>query len=300
MSELKIDKELLSYLGGSSKFSDGELERQLVEEGGPRDPIYVWKGHNIIIDGHRRYTLCQKHGLPYETVEVSLKDKDAVRDWMDRVQFCRRNASHSDECRHVARLVAGKPADVPRSQAVAEVAAEVGITERQVYRDVAADEQHETDVAALVPAVREAIKARGEKLSKVALHSLATLEPKFQKHVASQVASGEFSSFREALMGEKRGKKKQATVSGKCPACAGTKWIETDDGIACEKCRHPYGEPAGDTDEERLKTQRQKTVKTIEALMRAFDDLQTMSAKPEHDEAVRSCKTLLKLAKGWK
>jgi hypothetical protein len=86
---------------------------------------------------------------------------------------------------------------------------------------------------------------------------------------------------------------------GKCPSCAGTKWTEDDSGVVCAKCHHPHGEPAGDVDDDRLKTQRQKTVKTVEALMRAFDDLQTMKAHPRHDEAINNCKLLLKLAKGW-
>jgi hypothetical protein len=104
---------------------------------------------------------------------------------------------------------------------------------------------------------------------------------------------------------------------GKCPNCAGTKWRENQDGVSCAKCHQPHGEPAGDVDEDRIKTQRQKTVKTGEALMRAFDDLQTMKAKPEHggtedfkaDDvfalvrqigAVKTCKGLLKIAKSWK
>ena len=104
---------------------------------------------------------------------------------------------------------------------------------------------------------------------------------------------------------------------GKCPVCAGTKWKEDDDGVSCSKCHHPWGEPAGDPDEDRIKTQRQKTVKTVEALMRAFDDLQAMKARQEHtgptkwiaDEVdatlrdmgvIAACKGLLKLAKGWK
>jgi hypothetical protein len=87
---------------------------------------------------------------------------------------------------------------------------------------------------------------------------------------------------------------------GKCPNCLGTKWTEDDDGVACAKCCHPYGEPAGDVDDDRLTTQRQKTIKTIEALMRAFDDLQAMSARKEHAEAITGCKRLLSIAKGWK
>lgn len=98
----------------------------------------------------------------------------------------------------------------------------------------------------------------------------------------------------------RKGKDKPAADYGKCPNCAGTKWAEDEDGVACAKCHHPYGEPAGETDEERLKTQRQKTVKTVEALMRAFDDLQVMLAKPDHDDVIRTCKALLKTAKGWK
>ena len=87
---------------------------------------------------------------------------------------------------------------------------------------------------------------------------------------------------------------------GKCPNCAGTKWDSDEFGVSCSKCHHPYGEPAGDLDDGNLKTQRQKTVKTIEALMRAFDDLQTIKARPELGDVMDSCKALLKIAKGWK
>ncbi len=88
---------------------------------------------------------------------------------------------------------------------------------------------------------------------------------------------------------------------GKCPVCAGVKWTEDDDGhVVCAKCHHPHGEPAGDVDKDRISTQRQKTVKTLEAAMRAFDDLQTMLAKPGHDGAIKSCKKLIETAKGWK
>ena len=79
------------------------------------------------------------------------------------------------------------------------------------------------------------------------------------------------------------------------------KWDEDDeDGPSCSKWHHPWGEPAGDPDEDRIRTQRQKTVKTAEALMRDFDDLNCILAKPEHAEAIKACKVLLKIAKGWK
>ena len=109
----------------------------------------------------------------------------------------------------------------------------------------------------------------------------------------------------------------EGTDYGECPNCGGKDWDEDEDGVSCLKCCHPHGEPVGDPDEDRLKTQRQKTAKTIEALMRAFDDLQEMWAKPEHGGttkwtatevrdtladmgAIAACKGLLKLAKEWK
>jgi len=85
-----------------------------------------------------------------------------------------------------------------------------------------------------------------------------------------------------------------------CPNCRGTKWTEDEEGWACAKCSHPYGEPAGDVDGDRIQTQRQKTVKTVEALQRAFDDLQAMKSKQEHDKALKLCAELLGIAKGWK
>jgi len=70
--------------------------------------------------------------------------------------------------------------------------------------------------------------------------------------------------------------------------------------VSCAKCHHPYGEPTGGADEDRLGTQRQKTVKTAEALLRAFDDLNLLKARSEHGEAIKNCKGLLGTAKGWK
>ena len=73
----------------------------------------------------------------------------------------------------------------------------------------------------------------------------------------------------------------------------------------------------GDPDEDALKTQGQKTVKTLEAALRAFDDLQCMKARTEHSGATKwladdvlvtikdmgviaACKGLLKIAKSWR
>jgi len=86
----------------------------------------------------------------------------------------------------------------------------------------------------------------------------------------------------------------------KCPNCAGTNWDDDEDGISCSKCHHPHGEPSGDVDDDRLHTQRQKTVKTLEAAMREFDDLQMMKAKAEHTGVIGDLKRHIGIARAWK
>lgn len=67
---------------------------------------------------------------------------------------------------------------------------------------------------------------------------------------------------------------------------------ETDDEPA-------QPEPEDDT-AARLQIQRQKTVKTIEAAMRAFDDLHELKQVSSHGEAIRGCKELLDIARAWR
>lgn len=54
------------------------------------------------------------------------------------------------------------------------------------------------------------------------------------------------------------------------------------------------------TPAEEFKLQRSKTVKTAEALMRAFDDLNTLRKSAEHQPAIKGCKALLHNAQNWK
>ena len=55
-----------------------------------------------------------------------------------------------------------------------------------------------------------------------------------------------------------------------------------------------------ETEPQAFKIQRSKTIKTVEALMRAFDDLNGMhTSHKSHRDAITSCKVLLQTAKDW-
>ena len=51
-------------------------------------------GQAILLDGHNRYAICQKHGIKFQTVEVEdLPDRDHTKIWIIRHQKGRRNIS---------------------------------------------------------------------------------------------------------------------------------------------------------------------------------------------------------------
>lgn len=66
------------------------LEASLLEDG-CRDPLVIWKEEGILLDGHHRYDLCEKHGIDYDVVEKSLPSRTAAKDWVILNQLGRRN-----------------------------------------------------------------------------------------------------------------------------------------------------------------------------------------------------------------
>jgi hypothetical protein len=74
-----------------------EEEFQLLEQSvltdGIRDPLVVWNrdGEYVLLDGHHRYQLAQKHGLDFSTVEMEFADESEAVQWILRNQLARRN-----------------------------------------------------------------------------------------------------------------------------------------------------------------------------------------------------------------
>ena len=70
-----------------------EKERQGLEadilKHGCLTPIVTW--NNIIVDGHIRYAICEKYGLPFETVKLEFDTLDDAMFWAWTHQDNRRN-----------------------------------------------------------------------------------------------------------------------------------------------------------------------------------------------------------------
>ena len=90
--ELEINRELQGLIPALSKPEQDALIASLNVEG-CRQPITVWKGKNIIIDGHNRYSICNKFDIPFKVEELEFEDEYRVKIWMINNQLARRNLS---------------------------------------------------------------------------------------------------------------------------------------------------------------------------------------------------------------
>ena len=61
---------------------------------GIRDPLVLWG--DVLIDGHNRYEIAQKHNLEYKTVNHKFPDDNAAKVWIIQNQIGRRNLSAYD------------------------------------------------------------------------------------------------------------------------------------------------------------------------------------------------------------
>ncbi len=92
MQELIVNEELRTLLPPQSDEELETLEKLLLEEG-CRDPIVVWSGKNVIVDGMTRYRLCRKHEIEFRTTELKFANLSQVKLWIIDNQLARRNCT---------------------------------------------------------------------------------------------------------------------------------------------------------------------------------------------------------------
>jgi len=92
---VKIDKEFQSRIPKLKPSELAALEASISAEG-CRDPLVVWSRDgkdDVLVDGHNRKAICERLGVPFETLPMSFENRQAVIDWMLRHQLGRRNLS---------------------------------------------------------------------------------------------------------------------------------------------------------------------------------------------------------------
>ncbi|XDF34629.1 plasmid replication/partition related protein [Paracidovorax avenae] len=86
-----VNEELKAYIDPLTPEEHAALERSLLAEG-CRDALVLWG--DVLVDGHNRYGICQKHGLPFNTVQhPHFRSMEDVHLWMIDQHLGRRSVS---------------------------------------------------------------------------------------------------------------------------------------------------------------------------------------------------------------
>ena len=88
LRKLKIDDEFRHLIRPLRQREYAQLEQNILSDG-CRDPIVVWNG--VIVDGHNRYEICMRHGVPFATKEMEFECREAAIAWICANQLGRRN-----------------------------------------------------------------------------------------------------------------------------------------------------------------------------------------------------------------
>jgi hypothetical protein len=118
--DIVVNEALKAYIEPLTPDEHAALERSLLAEG-CRDALVLWG--NVLVDGHNRFGLCQKHGIAFQTVQnPRFQSMEDVHLWMIDQHLGRR--SLSDFQRGVLALRQRDIVAERRSRQAAEPAAE--------------------------------------------------------------------------------------------------------------------------------------------------------------------------------
>jgi ParB-like chromosome segregation protein Spo0J len=187
------------------------LEQSVLAEG-IRDPLVVWNrdGEYVLLDGHHRYQLAQKHGLGFSTVEMEFADESEAVQWVLRNQLARRNLT--DEQRtlvlgryyNTLKLAPHRPstdnavkftAFSGRSATARQLGEMFGVSEKTV-RNAAEFAKALDALAEIEPKAAEAVLLGKLPDAKTALPKV---EPELLPKVAERIAQGKANSVKEAV-----------------------------------------------------------------------------------------------------
>lgn len=89
--DIIVNEELKAYIDPLTQDEHDALERSLLAEG-CRDALVLWG--DVLIDGHNRYGICSRYGIPFNTVQnTRFKSMDDVHLWMIEQHLGRRSVS---------------------------------------------------------------------------------------------------------------------------------------------------------------------------------------------------------------
>jgi hypothetical protein len=95
---IKIIEELKALIPALTGEEFSQLEENILSEG-CREALILWKNNEdyVLIDGHNRYQICQKHKVDFKIVIKEFVGIEEVKGWMINNQLGRRNLTPSQQ-----------------------------------------------------------------------------------------------------------------------------------------------------------------------------------------------------------
>lgn len=91
---MKIDKEFKELIPPLTSEEYAQLEQNCIDYG-IRDSLVVTalpgESDTVLIDGHNRFEIAQKHNLAYNIRRLDFQDREAIKEWIIKNQLGRRN-----------------------------------------------------------------------------------------------------------------------------------------------------------------------------------------------------------------
>ncbi|HBK45507.1 MAG TPA: plasmid replication/partition related protein [Xanthomonadaceae bacterium] len=178
--DIVVNEELKAYIDPLTADEHASLERSILAEG-CRDALVLWG--NVLIDGHNRYGICRKHGLPFQTVQnTRFQSMEDVHLWMIEQHLGRRSVS--DYQRGVLAL---------RKRAILAARQKAAESPAPAEAETASGNDADSPPWSDAPAVSRAELAREARLSSNQVGMIERIHAQAAPEVIEAVKSGDLS-----------------------------------------------------------------------------------------------------------
>ena len=180
-----VNPDLQAYIDPLTPEEYAALERSILAEG-CRDALVLWG--EVLVDGHNRYGICQKHGIPFQTVQnTRFASMEDVHLWMIEQHLGRRSVS--DFQRGVLALRQREIVAARRERALAQAPADA--PDAAPGTDATAPDGITSTAPEPLPS-REAI-AKAARISSTQVKLIETIQKQAAPEVVAAVRSGTLS-----------------------------------------------------------------------------------------------------------
>jgi ParB-like chromosome segregation protein Spo0J len=248
--EITINPEFEKLIPPLSKEEFEQLEKNILTEG-IRDPLVVWvrtidykvdtckycykktdvqpgdgiwecdkcsyglaeiEYEQVLIDGHNRYKIAEKHGIEFEVFEMEFEEEEDAKEWMIGNQFGRRNLSEEQKSYLRGKRYQNEKSriggDTSKRQNVAlKLSEEYNVSDRTIERDA----EFAKGVDHIEGELREVILSGKSEVTKQDIQAIANAEPTFVAYTEQEIVkkAKEIKNKKQEEKAQKRQEEKE-------------------------------------------------------------------------------------------